>query len=697
MALVFVVSDMGLVAWARSPRDDLPNGWPDCPLGCSNRGTCSHIGVCSCQRGWSGEACDVPQCAGRCSGHGHCLASDFAAACVCDEGYFGYDCAAVQPPSPLPLPPAAIAAPAPPLVASLQASAPPLSLQLNITSRAALSRVRGLSLSPTLPLGASALYWVLDGAPPRALRIDTSGSLVVHASAHLAEKDSASRARPTPRGALNILQAEPSEREQEAAPRRVVAAAVDWMAAYAYVATNAAASSPSAEATAGSGAAEATAGSGAAGASIITQLALPSLATIESLSLAPANGMTRVTSMALGGHASETVAAPSWLHVLRASASGTSAELLVLSVPEMKPAHAMRFGVPSPIDAAQYDARSGWLYLLCTKHARLLRVQMRGGQPAAAPGLGDTLTLPEWEGALPVLLPFSRARQLVFLSAARPAADEGGSGAATPLRICRVRTDAPPPLSESAGSGCAQLRGQYALEQVLTAVADEHSGSVYLGCRSGRTLRLTVAPLRVAEALPLSSAPLIASAFRPSDGALWMGSDAGELVQLSTRATDTGLIINASDAAPGAAAWFRWGLPSLTAMPSRLLPSLPALGVSIAPSIAFGTPKRPAALSPAPPLPPLPSRPPPPRLPSRPPPPEPEPEGGLEAGASTSPGRAIFWVHHKLGYGPAVVLALLGACLGSMLGGRLYRLCRLMWAPRPRRAAREPEGLKELP
>ena len=100
---------------ARSRNKEVPpSGWPACPLDCSGHGTCSHIGVCSCRRGWAGEACDVPRCPERCSGHGHCLASDLAAACVCDEGYVGYDCAALQPPPPPAVPPGSIAPPAPP-------------------------------------------------------------------------------------------------------------------------------------------------------------------------------------------------------------------------------------------------------------------------------------------------------------------------------------------------------------------------------------------------------------------------------------------------------------------------------------------------------------------------------------------------------------------------------------------------------
>ena len=82
-------------------------------------GTCDRtLGVCFCQDGFSGAACDVLACPGEtapCSGHGQCLTmqqlskangftyrstpddpytwdADAVRGCRCDEGYRGYDC-----------------------------------------------------------------------------------------------------------------------------------------------------------------------------------------------------------------------------------------------------------------------------------------------------------------------------------------------------------------------------------------------------------------------------------------------------------------------------------------------------------------------------------------------------------------------------------------------------------------------------
>ena len=612
----------------------------------------------------------MPRCPERCSGHGHCLASDLAAACVCDEGYVGYDCAALQPPPPPAVPPGSIAPPAPPVLvtSSLHYAmpAPPLALQLDVTARSsALSSAHGMPLSPILPPGASSLYWALDGTPPRALRIDASGSLVVHTDAAL-ESTSAFLPRTATqvrRAALAVLQAEPSADDPS---RRVVASVVDWLGGHAYVALRPA-TPPSTEDGV----------NGPAHVCTILKLALPSLSSVKSVAptarlgkpmwphrlLLPqpnAHNMTSISAMALAGHASDAAAPAAWLHVLRATDTGTVAELLVYTVGDLEPWASMTFDVPSPVVSAHYDARSGWLYMLCAHPlAKLLRVQMYDGKPAAPPGLGDTLPLPHWDAALPLLVPFSKSRQLVFFSA--PAASK--AGAATPLHVCRVRTDAPPPLSESGGASdgsCIQLRGTYALEEVLSAVADEESGSAYLGCRSGRALRLTIAPFRVEEALQLGGAPLVASAFRPHDGTLWLASSDGELTQLATRA------VNGSS--ESSSLWSRF--PSLTAaLGGRLHPDLAAMSA------------RAAARSPPAPLP-----------PSRRPPPSPPPLTA-SVGAEDATVHAFFWVYRKLGYGPAIVLALLGACLGSMLGGRLYRLVRLITITAPTGGKEPPGGL----
>lgn len=86
---------------------------------CSSMGTCDRtLGVCFCQDGFSGAACDVLACPGEtapCSAHGQCLTmqqlakeagfvyrtapddsytwdADSARGCRCDEGHRGYDC-----------------------------------------------------------------------------------------------------------------------------------------------------------------------------------------------------------------------------------------------------------------------------------------------------------------------------------------------------------------------------------------------------------------------------------------------------------------------------------------------------------------------------------------------------------------------------------------------------------------------------
>lgn len=79
------------------------------PEECAGRGACDRTtGLCACQSGFEGGACDRIECPGRCSGHGQCrrlseLASakdagyqewdaNRVGACACDPGYTGPSC-----------------------------------------------------------------------------------------------------------------------------------------------------------------------------------------------------------------------------------------------------------------------------------------------------------------------------------------------------------------------------------------------------------------------------------------------------------------------------------------------------------------------------------------------------------------------------------------------------------------------------
>ncbi|KAG5188331.1 hypothetical protein JKP88DRAFT_153623, partial [Tribonema minus] len=97
---------------------------------CSARGSCNReTGLCSCSQGFEGGACERLSCpgqgsAGPCNGHGRCITMAAAAAgwdgvtllrppvaytspwdaykmqgCVCDEGWYGYDCSLHDCPS----------------------------------------------------------------------------------------------------------------------------------------------------------------------------------------------------------------------------------------------------------------------------------------------------------------------------------------------------------------------------------------------------------------------------------------------------------------------------------------------------------------------------------------------------------------------------------------------------------------------
>jgi hypothetical protein len=69
-----------------------------CPRGCSGNGACA-LGICSCDLGWDGDACDVDgrgwqletsSCPNHCSGNGRCEAGR----CACLPGFHADDCSA---------------------------------------------------------------------------------------------------------------------------------------------------------------------------------------------------------------------------------------------------------------------------------------------------------------------------------------------------------------------------------------------------------------------------------------------------------------------------------------------------------------------------------------------------------------------------------------------------------------------------
>lgn len=64
-----------------------------CPRNCSRQGACIS-GVCTCDGGWDGEACDQVICPEKCSDHGQCDLE--SRRCICDPGYAGPDCRQVE-------------------------------------------------------------------------------------------------------------------------------------------------------------------------------------------------------------------------------------------------------------------------------------------------------------------------------------------------------------------------------------------------------------------------------------------------------------------------------------------------------------------------------------------------------------------------------------------------------------------------
>ena len=53
---------------------------------CSGQGVCLD-GVCTCNGGWGGDACSVPQCPANCSGNGKCDKEGHK--CECGRGFAG--------------------------------------------------------------------------------------------------------------------------------------------------------------------------------------------------------------------------------------------------------------------------------------------------------------------------------------------------------------------------------------------------------------------------------------------------------------------------------------------------------------------------------------------------------------------------------------------------------------------------------
>ena len=628
---------------------------------------------------------------------------------MCDLGYAGYDCAEHVPP---PLPP-----PSPPLATILPVALQVTTMHLNVTARTRVHAMRPLRpLATALPPGAQVAYWSVDGAPespsPQLLSTLASPGAAepprVLATSALREDEAATAlgarsASAAIGGAFgSAWQSEPLE---PLAPRAVVASAVDWRAGRAYVALSLAPS-----------------GSPRGRRPSVLQLALPSMALVGATGPFGSPDMVEVGTLALGGDASESAVTPGWLHAVLLSLSATAAELVTLRLPELQPVHALRLDVPSAPRAAHYDARTATLYLLCTGSAagqpRLLRVPMRGGQPAAPPRGADTLS-PAWAGALPLLLAFPASRLLLLLSDTEAEPSRTHWAAAAPPRLCRVRMGTSLPSSAEA---CTQLHGRYSAEQVTTAAADDSAGAAYLGCRSGALLRLRLSPLVVDVLIRPSLAAMSAALFRPSDGALWLATSDGELLQLQTRAHSA------------AAAYTAVATTASTAPACTHEPCLHAHAGRA--SVLLQRPPPPAAVAsasappPAPPPPPPPparslvgsrvgwvhhrlaqrtvvveqqlarasasARPPKPPHPSPPPPFPPPPPSTKAMRAPRS--ETVFslgslWIHDRLGMLPTAALMLLACFCGGQIGSAMYRLCRGTCARR-RPVVR---GLEKLP
>lgn len=47
---------------------------------CANDGNCTHPNTCTCEKGWTGHDCTVPECAQQCFNNGNCTLPDL---CTC--------------------------------------------------------------------------------------------------------------------------------------------------------------------------------------------------------------------------------------------------------------------------------------------------------------------------------------------------------------------------------------------------------------------------------------------------------------------------------------------------------------------------------------------------------------------------------------------------------------------------------------
>lgn len=58
---------------------------PNCPSDCNKRGKCDN-GVCMCDANWTDLACDKPKCTKDCMNRGRCMMFNI---CDCEPNYFG--------------------------------------------------------------------------------------------------------------------------------------------------------------------------------------------------------------------------------------------------------------------------------------------------------------------------------------------------------------------------------------------------------------------------------------------------------------------------------------------------------------------------------------------------------------------------------------------------------------------------------